>query len=364
MEQALLTRVYGVADPTEVGDLAYLEGLRDAASAGIDFGLATIEASQDRLPLVPPVLLAQARLAARSGVGIDTVLRRYTAGHALLVDFLIGEVERSGSFPPAELRKMLAVISAAIDRLLVAVSEEHARELECRLDFSEERRRTDRVERLLAGEPIDAADLSYELGGWHLGVVAQGDEGGRRFRAVAKELSLQVLIAAHADGRNWGWLGGRRRPDPDEITCHLTGLRMTGVGEPGEGLEGWRLTHRQAAAAFSTTQPADTLPVRYADVALVTSASRDDLLSTSLRRLFLAPLDGERDGGTTARETLRAYFKAERSVSSAAAALGVKRHTVTKRLRSIEERIGRPLARFSAEVEIALRLEAREPSQT
>lgn len=366
MEGALLTRLYGVADPTEVGDLAYLEGLRTATSAALDFGLATIEASQDRLPLVPPALLAQARLAARSGVGLDTVLRRYTAGHALLVDFLVEEVERGGALSAADLRRLLAVISAAIDRLLVAISEEHARELESRPDFSEERRLADRVERLLAGEPIDATELSYELGNWHVGVVAQGSDVDRRIRSVAKELSLQVLVASHPDGLTRGWLGARRRPDLGEISLLLSRPQAlaAGVGEAGEGLVGWRFTHRQAAAAFSAMPSGHSLPVRYADVALLASADRDELLSASLRMLFLAPLDAERDGGKVARETLRAYFQAEGSVSSAAAILGVKRHTVTKRLRSIEERLGRPLARFSAEMDVALRLEARESTPT
>ncbi len=365
MEGALLTRIYGIADPTEVGDQGYLEGLKNAASAAVGFGLDTIEASQDRLPLPPPALLSQARLAARSGVGLATVLRRYAAGHALLVDFIVEEVERGGGLSPAELRKLLAICSAAVDRLLAAVSEEHARELESRGSFTGERRLAERVERLLGGEPVDGTELSYELGNWHVGVVALGSDVARRIRLVAKELSLQVLVASRPDGPTRGWLGARRRPDAGEISClfgrpHAIAI---GVGEAGEGLAGWRFTHRQAAAAFSTIRPGHTLPVRYADVALLTSAYRDELLSASLRMLFLEPLEAERDGGETARETLRAYFQAERSVSSAAAILGVKRHTVTKRLRSIEERLGRPLARFSAEIDLALRLETQEPPQ-
>ena len=53
--------------------------------------------------------------------------------------------------------------------------------------------------------------------------------------------------------------------------------------------------------------------VRYVDVALQAAIVRDDLLATSLRQIYLAPLEKARDGGEVARETLRAYFAAERT---------------------------------------------------
>ena len=59
-----------------------------------------------------------------------------------------------------------------------------------------------------------------------------------------------------------------------------------------------------------------------------------------------------------ARETLRAYFVAERNISSTAAALGVDRRTVTNRIRAIEDLFGRPLKDIAAELETALRLDA------
>ena len=57
------------------------------------------------------------------------------------------------------------------------------------------------------------------------------------------------------------------------------------------------------------------------------------------------------------RTTLRAYFAAERNVSSTAVVLGVDRRTVTNRLRAIEELFGRPLKDVAAELETALRLD-------
>lgn len=50
----------------------------------------------------------------------------------------------------------------------------------------------------------------------------------------------------------------------------------------------------------------------------------------SLGQLYLEPLARERDGGQMARETLRAYFGAERNGASAAPVLGVSRQTVMR----------------------------------
>lgn len=79
------------------------------------------------------------------------------------------------------------------------------------------------------------------------------------------------------------------------------------VGEPAQGLSGWRLSHGQAKAALPIAIRGPKGLVRYADVALVSSILQDDLLNASLRKQI-------------ARETLRAYFDADRNVSAAAAA--------------------------------------------
>jgi DNA-binding PucR family transcriptional regulator len=89
---------------------------------------------------------------------------------------------------------------------------------------------------------------------------------------------------------------------------------------------------------------------------VLASVLRDDLGTTSLRQIYLEPLERARDGGKVGRETLRAYFATERNISSTAAALGVDRGTVTNRIRAIEEIFGRPLNDFATDLETALRL--------
>jgi DNA-binding PucR family transcriptional regulator len=67
-------------------------------------------------------------------------------------------------------------------------------------------------------------------------------------------------------------------------------------------------------------------------------------------------LEAERDGGEVLRETLRTHLGTGGNISSSAAALGVDRRTVTRRIRTIEEKLGHSLPDRAAEVEVALRL--------
>ena len=96
----------------------------------------------------------------------------------------------------------------------------------------------------------------------------------------------------------------------------------------------------------------------FAEVAMFAIFLKDELLVRYFHHLCLESLDGGRDGGEELRRTLRAYFEADRNVSAAAAAVGVTRQAVARRLRTAEERLGRPIGSLGADLEIALRLEA------
>jgi hypothetical protein len=362
IEAATLTRVYGIAEPVESEDPEYTRGLKAAVGAALDYGFEALERSEERAPPIPAVLLAQARLAARGGVSLDTVLRRYLAGYTLLGDFVICEAEKGGLRKGNSLQRLLRGQAALFDRLLATVGEEYARE-ECGRPESTEQRRAERIERLLAGELIDVSELGYEFGGWHLGALAPHAAGSEALEGLAKALDRRLLLVRRGEDMVWGWLGGRREIEPEEIAAIAARWPVgvaAAIGEPAQGLAGWRLSHRQARATLPMLPPGGAGLVRYAEVALLASALRDELLVTSLRQLCLAPLDRERDGGAVARETLRAYFAARRNVSSAAAALGISRRAVTNRLRAIEERLDDPIAVATVEMETAVRLDELE----
>jgi len=129
------------------------------------------------------------------------------------------------------------------------------------------------------------------------------------------------------------------------------------VGEPRRGLDGWRLTHYEAQAARLVAMRQPTQLVQASKAILLAAVLRDEPLAKSLRQTYLAPLDEHGDAGMVLRETLRAYFSAGFNAATAAAALEVDRHTVQRRLRKVEEAIGRLLQTCHAELSVALRLE-------
>ena len=359
IEGAALVRVNAIADSSEAADPTYVEGLKGAVTAALDYALGTIDHSGEREPPVPVTLLAQARMAARSGVSLDTVLRRYFTGYSLLGYFLIEEASRDGLMGGAELQSLIGTQASLFDHLVVAVSDEYKREVESRAEGAEQRR-AETVRRLLGGEPLDISSFGYRFEAWHLGIVLTGPPTDTFLQGLASKLERGLLLVRPARDTVWAWFGGPDRMDPTRLLAELSsrdagGYRLT-VGEPGEGLTGWRLTHRQAAAAFPLAQRGNHHSLCYADVALLASVLQDDLLVRSLRRFYLEPLEAERDGGQALRETLRAYLETNGSLSSAAAALNVSPRTISNRLRRYEELIGRSLHSGLSDVEIALRL--------
>jgi hypothetical protein len=359
IEQAVLSRVQGVASSDQVSNPEYAEGLRATVSAALGYGIEALDRSPGDPPPMPAIILTQARLAARHGVQLATVLRRYLAGHTLLGDFLLEESEKEGTVDGASLKRFLRIQSALLDDLLAAVSDEYGREKDSR-PATEKQRRAQRVERMLAGELLDPSDLDYDFGGWHLGLVAYGRGAIGPLAALIEPLDFRRLTVERED-IVWVWLGSRRPIDVGGLADRLAEIwpqnEALAMGEPAEGIPGWRLTHQQARAVLPVARARGGGITHYADDALLASTLQDDLLATSLRRLYLDPLATEKDGGAVSRETLRAYFAARQNVTSAAAALGVNRNTVASRLRIVEERIGRPLGTCSSELLAALQLD-------
>lgn len=218
------------------------------------------------------------------------------------------------------------------------------------------------IQRLLTGEAGDLGSLNYNLASFHIGLVVVGEHPQRSFFPQRGQLNSRLLSTTAHDGNTWGWFGGSLHDVEGDLD--LIGRRCEGVilscGEPAEGFDGWRLTHRQALMALPVALQKGSGVTRYPDIALLSAALRDDVLAASLRGSYLTPLEEARDGGASAKRTLRAYFSASRNASSTAAVLGVDRATVRNRLIAVEERIGRSLDAFSAELELALKLDAFE----
>jgi AcrR family transcriptional regulator len=112
-------------------DPEYVAGLRAAGVAALDYILVGLERSGKSLEPVPAAALEQARRAARVGVGLETVLRRYLAGYTVLEGFVIQEADRDELLRQGSaLRDLLQIVSTLVDRLVSAVSRAYKKEIE------------------------------------------------------------------------------------------------------------------------------------------------------------------------------------------------------------------------------------------
>lgn len=362
IETALTTRVLAIGDSSSASNPAYVQGLRAAVRVALEFGVAAIESTRPRNSEIPLEMLSQARFAARKAVSLDTVLRRYLAGYTLLGDFVVEEAEKE-HIGGELLKRLLRSQAIVMDQVLAGVSDEYERE--AKRPISVEQGRVESVKRLLAGQLLDPSELGYEFELRHVGALGYGAGVESALRDLGASLGCLLLLVRPDADTVWAWLGARGQLNSEAMAAAVATELPPGsclaFGEPGEDVTGWRLTHRQAKATLPVARQSDRRSLRYAEVALVASICRDDLLLTSLRELYLRPLEGARRGVSEALDTLRAYFAAERNVSSAAAALGISRQTFSRRLCDIEERLGRPLRECALELEAVLILHPEEP---
>jgi hypothetical protein len=358
IESSIFNRVRQLAEPAEGNDPEYRAGLRATVAEGVEYALLGIERGEGWDGPIPDAAAAQARRAARSGVKLDTILRRYAAADRLLGEFVLDE---AAQLPNEAMRQLLRSQGPHVDRMMASVSAVYMEELE-QMRRSPAQRVAERVQRLLDGNaPLDAASLGYELDAWHLGLVVSGARAHVAARTLAAGLSRQPLVVPRGQDSAWAWLGGQRRLAVSEVERYLAagalGDVKLSVGEPRRGLEGWRLTHHEARAAHQVMLRRPQPLTRASDVILLAAVLRDELLAKSLRQTYLAPLDDQGDAGVGLRETLRAYIDTGFNAATAAAALGVDRHTVQRRLRKTEEALGRLLHTCHAEIEVALAVE-------
>ena len=354
IEQTTLACVCAIDDPAKVRDPEYAVGLENLVSETIGFGIEAIAGTTP--PPIPILLYPQARLAARNGVSLDTVARRYMAGYVALAAF----VEEVAPDHAPRLRHFLWRL---LDNLVEEAGKVYALEAE-RNSRSRESRRAKLAEELLAGKPVDSAEFApgFDFDSWHIAAIATGARAIEAVGRLAKVADRRILKVRRGEDSVWAWLAGRDRLESTRLQ-RLAAERMPAdgclaFGEAQAGLPGWRLSHHQAADALRVGLRRGDRIVRYGEVSMQASVLQDPVLSESLRQRYLVPLGGDTDGGQTARRVLRTYFSRDRNVSATAGALGVARQTVAYRLRTLAERLGvEDLHGCAAELEAALDLD-------
>ena len=354
IEQVTLDRVYAIDDPTAVRDPEYAVGLEIAVSETISFAIEAIE--REKAPSFPLSLCSQARLAARNGVSFGTVVRRYLAGFLAITEFVDQEA------PPEQATRLRRYLARLLEGLIDEISDAYSREAGRRAQ-SRESRRAKLIEEALAGNPVDAVELApnFDFDSWHIGLIGTGANAAGTIRRLAEVSDRRLLQVRRGEDSVWAWLSGRRRLESTKLQLlaaeHMPDDGCLSLGEPCQNLAGWQLSHRQAAAALSVGLRRNDRIVRYGEVPMQASMLQDPVLSASLCQRYLSPLDGEKDGGRKARQTLHAYFSRDRNIEAAATALGVARQTVSYRLRAIEARLGCDLHACAHELEAALDLD-------
>ncbi|HEY4812757.1 MAG TPA: helix-turn-helix domain-containing protein [Solirubrobacteraceae bacterium] len=365
IEEAIFSRVDSVSDSTGSDDDAYVAGLRTAVSAAVEYGLADPAWS----PQPPLAVLAQVRRAAELGVGLETVLRRFVAGHGSFVEFIMEEAYRDGHQVdhrvPRHMRKAQELLLA---RLTDAAASEHRRALSLVAD-SPERRRANLVRGLLDGQHADWRGLGYELDGvWHLGLIATGGGVRAALSKLQMHVGCELLLVPGQQGGSWAWLASAHRDRLSEIGQLSGRLPLGGavaIGEPRQGLGGWRVTHEEAKAALPVALCRGEGVTRCADVLLEAALLKDGHLQNLAREVYLSPLHNLlRDSAGVIHETLRVYFASGNNVKVTAARLEVDRRTVWYRLDKVEKRLGFPCEMRRAELEVALRLAALDAAQS
>jgi PucR C-terminal helix-turn-helix domain/GGDEF-like domain len=356
-----------VADDTKTDNAEYLGGRRRAVSVALDDLLEITEQGEfesDRT-ILPLAVRAQVRRAVAAEVPLDTVLMRYAAARGALTTALLHEVAKI----EAETKTSIAVqalnlfVCGTERAMALLKSEYRSTQVELAIPAAE-RRRARCVEALLAHEPCDVFDLGYAIDRWHVGVIAMGDKPLEALREIVKRLSGELLTVRHDDRQISAWLGTRKRPRHDDLLGWMRNLEVErttlATGEPAMGIDGFRRTHQQAKAAQWVAVRRPRLLTRYTDVILLSAVIRDPELERSLRDTYLSHFRESRDA--VLLDTVRAFFSCGNNISSAAAALNADRGTVGRRIRSVEQRIGRQLCDCQPEFAVALRLDEIERS--
>jgi len=365
MCEAVLSQAHQVA-AVPVDDAVYIEGMRSAALAAVDYGRDVFE-RRDGLPPVPAPLLAQARLAAASGVSVDSVIRRYVRGNATFSAATIEAAYEAG-LSSESVQQAMSLQAEAFDQLILAVSDEYARQMD-RRSISRESRRLELIESLLGGAPVSGRDLDYELDQNHVALITSASHPKELLLDLGRQIDRQVLVAQRSEHEIWAWLGGKKELQQEDFERVLArswpkALPLA-IGEDCRGRGGWCLSHRQALRSWPAALQGPAGIVPYRQVALSSAILRDEDLVSFLHHSYLSPLlDGQRGKVSSLCETLRTYFSTCGNVSSTAAALSVSRQTVTNRLREVEERLGVQIASCRIELECALRLEGQLPTNS
>ncbi|WP_330231664.1 helix-turn-helix domain-containing protein [Nocardia sp. NBC_00508] len=368
-----LTEQMLAIEPELRGDSRVEALLRASVTGNVVIALHVYELGLDIDEIdAPAEALEYARRLAQRGTSITALLRAYRIGERLFTEHLLGEITAATS-DPTLVTAAVAVMTdrsfAYIDRVsqqvVTAYEDERDRWLQNQMAV-----RTARVRSILSGQRVDPGDselaLGYRLDRTHLGLVVWFDAGTGRLRA-AKQLATIIADQLHCQGQPllipadestlWAWLP-QPELDMDPAAVSTPEATWVAVGRPAAGLEGFRLTHRQAAQAQVVAMSAPA-PQR-ASVSCSAQVGPIALMCTDLAATrawiseVLGPLARDDDATAQLRETARVFLDTSGSFQTTAERLVLHRNTVQYRIRKAEAVLGHSLREGRLDIEVAL----------
>jgi PucR C-terminal helix-turn-helix domain/GGDEF-like domain len=346
-------------------DIGSRPELRDAERASIYGNIRAVLGALDgdrTLPDAPTEAMEEARVTARAGVPLESLLHTYRVGHAVIWERALDiteELAPAGSSRLAVLKIGSRWLFSYVDAIASHVTMEYTRERDRILRSSIERR-VQLVRDILDGATIDAGELGYDLDAEHLALVVQGPGAEAWIDELTSRLQRHPLTIAVSDQVVWAWLGARREFGTEGWRL-MAGVSVpegtrAAVGEPRRAAEGFRRSHIEALAAHEVGRRLHAPIIRYDDVTLEAALLADEQVARRLVDHELGPLAEDDGRAAKLRTTLDAYLRTGQNASAAAAMLKVTDRTVAYRIRAIEDLLGRSVAARSPELATALRL--------
>jgi DNA-binding PucR family transcriptional regulator len=353
------------------------EAAIDAAEANIHMMLSMLrEALDPKAVGFPPASAEFARTCARAGLTMQTLMRIGNAGFSVLWrDWTTAMRDQTDD--EALLADALASIAqflwAYIDMLYAHWAEEYMLERD-RWIRSREALRTETIQAILDGRPVDAATagkrLGYDLGRSHRAFVVWTDTKDdevlsnleRHAAAVARCIrDEEPLLLPRGRGEVAGWLASTEpvpvTPTRRRLLASAGGTLQVAFGGVHGGIDGFRRSYTEALETARVVRLGPKRPARvveYHSVSLVALLTADEAQARLFVDAELGALAADDDATLRIAATVRVFLQEQRSPKRAAARLGIHENTVTYRIRQAEQLLGRPVDERRLELETAL----------
>jgi len=325
----------------------------------------------------PAAAIEYARRLAQRGVPMIALVRAYRIGQARFLQWCFDELGSEGSDDPVRAdaaRRMTERSFVYIDRVSEQVifiyEQERDRWLNNRATV-----RAARVRAILAGHEVDVdlseSTIGYRLRRRHLGLVAwvreptRGDDDlvllERTATTIAQRAGCRAkpLFIPCDEASAWVWLPLQADGSPADAVAAATpeGPVRVALGEPAEGIDGFRGTHRQALLAQMVALaagPAGRPVTAFADIRPIAlmASDIDAVRAWVLETLGELTVDDEQH--ERLRMTLRVFLSTGGSYTATADRLMMHKNTVLYRVNRAEEIRGRSFHDDRLGVELAL----------